>query len=604
MNLRHERFTRWQYLVIATLSALYVLIVLKSAWITDDAIITFRTVDNFVHGDGLVWNLGERVQAYTHPLWLFVLTFGRLLTGETYYSVLLLSVIISLLAVLILALGIARSPTGAILGILILTCSKAFIDFSTSGLENPLTHLLLAIFFLIFFRYPRTHRFLLLQALIAGLLAINRIDALLLVLPALLLTLYRLRSIRSVGLVALGFAPFFAWELFSLFYYGFLYPNTAYAKLNAGIPSLVLIQQGFFYLLRSVDVDFLTILCIVVAVIVSFFQPERRQLALSLGIALYVTYVVRIGGDFMVSRFLTAPLFCATMILVRLPLPSLDRIGAYAIFAGVVVVSLFNPSTSALLSSAEYSTTADRNQIEDMRAHHDYFTGLLQSTAFNRLEAQGLVKGDANVAIHTSCLGLGMVGYYASPQAQIVDPCALTDALLARLPAMYTPDIFEGHFFRELPDGYLTTLQTGQNQIKDPKLAQFYDKLSFVIKGPLFSTERLREVLNFNLGKYNDLIDFDTYRYPDRLRLSLADVSRTAQVKRREQGPNIPPIVPLSGLQIDLEATSHAPFIELGLNSDNYQVSFLPGWQGVGARARRSAIYPNRQRSGLGRVGA
>jgi arabinofuranosyltransferase len=44
------------------------------AWLCDDAYITFRTVDNFIHGYGLTWNVAERVQAYTHPLWMLLLS--------------------------------------------------------------------------------------------------------------------------------------------------------------------------------------------------------------------------------------------------------------------------------------------------------------------------------------------------------------------------------------------------------------------------------------------------------------------------------------------------------------------------------------------------
>ena len=47
---------------------------LKTAWVCDDAYITARTADNFLNGYGLRWNTDERVQAYTHPLWLFVFT--------------------------------------------------------------------------------------------------------------------------------------------------------------------------------------------------------------------------------------------------------------------------------------------------------------------------------------------------------------------------------------------------------------------------------------------------------------------------------------------------------------------------------------------------
>lgn len=42
------------------------------AHINEDAFITFRVVDNFIHGYGLRWNIDERVQVYTHPLWMLL----------------------------------------------------------------------------------------------------------------------------------------------------------------------------------------------------------------------------------------------------------------------------------------------------------------------------------------------------------------------------------------------------------------------------------------------------------------------------------------------------------------------------------------------------
>ena len=49
-------------------------IALISSWISDDAQITFRQILNFLNGDGIVFNFGERVQAFTHPLWFFLLS--------------------------------------------------------------------------------------------------------------------------------------------------------------------------------------------------------------------------------------------------------------------------------------------------------------------------------------------------------------------------------------------------------------------------------------------------------------------------------------------------------------------------------------------------
>ena len=54
------------------LLGLFSLLLVSSAWMHDDAYITFRTIDNFVNGLGLTWNPAERVQAYTHPLWMLV----------------------------------------------------------------------------------------------------------------------------------------------------------------------------------------------------------------------------------------------------------------------------------------------------------------------------------------------------------------------------------------------------------------------------------------------------------------------------------------------------------------------------------------------------
>ena len=119
---------------------IFILVVVRTAWISDDAYITFRTIDNWVHGYGLTWNVYERVQVYTHPLWMLLISGIYFVTREMYYTTIFASIVISSSAVALFAFGIARTKTLACLGILLLLFSKAFIDYSTSGLENPLTH--------------------------------------------------------------------------------------------------------------------------------------------------------------------------------------------------------------------------------------------------------------------------------------------------------------------------------------------------------------------------------------------------------------------------------------------------------------------------------
>jgi arabinofuranosyltransferase len=105
---------------------IFALVVVKTAWMSDDAYITLRTVDNVVNGYGLTWNPGERVQTYTHPLWMLLITGFYFVTREAYYTVLALSIFLSILAVLLLASRLAISKAAAVFAVVALTLSKAF----------------------------------------------------------------------------------------------------------------------------------------------------------------------------------------------------------------------------------------------------------------------------------------------------------------------------------------------------------------------------------------------------------------------------------------------------------------------------------------------
>jgi hypothetical protein len=94
-----------------------------------------------------------------------------------------------------------------------------------------------------------------------------------------------------------------------------------------------------------------------------------------------------------------------------------------------------------------------------------------------------------------------MLGYYAGPQVHIIDSVALADPLLSRLPA--EGDWRIGHFERAIPPGYIETLESGSNRLSDPSVAAYYDRLSLVIRGPLWDTKRLAAVWRLDTGRYD-----------------------------------------------------------------------------------------------------
>jgi arabinofuranosyltransferase len=507
-------------LAVALAFCLFIVVLIRTAWMCDDAYITLRTVDNLVNGYGLRYNVAERVQTFTHPLWLFVLTPFYFLTREGYYTPLALSLVISLFALIVFVMRAAVSLRMAVLGVIILTVSRSFVDYSTSGLENPLSHLLIVAFCAVYLRMDDSPRKLLLLAVSVGLAALNRQDLLLLLLPALLAAVWlhirsgQVRLARGAGIVALGLLPLIGWLAFSVFYYGFAFPNTAYAKLNTGISQLLLIEQGFAYLGNALREDPITPLVIAAALVAALVSRRPRLLSLAAGIVLYVAYTVWIGGDFMSGRFLAAPLLVAVVILCNLEL----RRGAYlAAVSLAVLVGLLSPRP-VLLAGFDYAppessvfSAIDAQGIADERAFYYPATGFLSVGRRSHFPShewalQGLAAREQPVRVVVRD-PLGMYGFMVGPGQHLVDTYALADPLLARLPVKDPLDWRVGHYRRRIPDGYLATLETGRNQIADPSLAAYYDALSLITRGPLWSGERLAAIWRMNTGQYDHLLE-------------------------------------------------------------------------------------------------
>lgn len=138
-----------------TLLALYLILVIRNAWTSDDSFITFRLVENFLAGCGPVYNPTMRVQGFTHPLWMFLIAASYFIAYHSHltfgdgpvFPTLFLSILCSSLGVFLAMRKIVKNELLPLLLLFApLVLSRAFIDYSTSGLENPLTDLLLVLF--------------------------------------------------------------------------------------------------------------------------------------------------------------------------------------------------------------------------------------------------------------------------------------------------------------------------------------------------------------------------------------------------------------------------------------------------------------------------
>jgi arabinofuranosyltransferase len=504
-----------QYLVISLALIGFGVVVLRSAWVSDDAYITFRTVDNFIHGYGLTWNVAERVQVYTHPLWMFLLSGVVFFTREVFFSGQVLSILISLATVALVAIRGSRSLPAALLGVITLTLSKAFVDYSTSGLENPLTHLIFATFLLIFLSAELTPRTIFFLSLMAALGITNRMDTALLFAPVLTYALFEVRSPRALGAAVAGMAPFVLWELFSLFYYGFPFPNTAYAKLHSGLADrTTLLQQGVYYLGNSLRWDPLTLVTILLGIGSVIVARAWRNLPVAIGVALYIFYIVWIGGDFMSGRFLAAPILASVVLLVHTQRTERSFV-AMGLVGLVLALGLLSPRCPVFVGTArEPAEWVDPNRITDERLNYYQNTGLLLALQGADLPdhdwaLEGRAAREAGPAVVQKG-SVGFFGYFAGPEVHVVDLLALGDPLLARLPPA-DPRSGLGHLGRLVPEGYVESLEAGDNRLADEDLARYYDKLSLLTRGDLFAPGRLAEIWRFNRGDYD--VHRDDYAY-------------------------------------------------------------------------------------------
>ncbi len=493
---------------------LFVLVWVRTAWVCDDAYITFRCVDNAVNGHGLVFNVGERVQAYTHPLWMLLHLPFQALVGDPYWSTLLISLLMSLTSLLILARGI-HSAFAWIAIPFVAIASKAFVEYSSSGLENPLTVLLLVAFGTLWVRKEHGIQRIRNLALLTSLMLLNRMDTVLLVGPALAMAFWQERSWAAFRSLVLGLIPFVGWEIFSIIYYGFPFPNTAYAKLGTGIASSKLLAMGFAYFKDSLQRDPVTLPTIFVGIVAGMLR--RRFWPLALGIALYLLYITRIGGDFMSGRFFMAPFVLAVFLIGNWASNQKYALGIWAALA--TIVGFLGP-TPMLWDPNRVSPSVplvNADGIADERAFYYEGTGLVNALSgkgmpdFRWVETGKKAKEEAGrVRVFNA---IGFIGYYAGPEKYIIDPLALSDPLLARLPALYNSGVRVGHYPRMLPVGYFESQRDGNNVIQDSAANALYDQVSAITRGPIFSAERWKLIWQFNTGSAN-VGSLDQFRIP------------------------------------------------------------------------------------------
>lgn len=502
--LRKENY--WQY-AYYFLILLYLVALFRTAWVSDDALITYRTVLNFISGYGPTFNVDERVQAFTHPLWFLMLSGFSQIFGNVFYTSFFLSISLSLFTMWLFISRVATVKSTAILACFVLIFSRAYIDFSTSGLENPLSHFLMVLLILVYDKCSDVDGevFLIPFFVCCSCIYLTRPDHIILILPLLFLVVLDNKNMggRLYKKIFLGLSPAILWTSFALFYYGFPFPNTAYAKLMTGIALKERIIQGFIYFHDAWTERRMTFLILCIGIILGF-NGSRSLKALAIGTLFYSLYLISIGGDFMRGRFLTTSLLIACIILARTRFARLSLF--FATFL-IILMALSNLNYT-VWSDFEFSNKFISSRgIADERGYYFQRSCLLKkfkNKLYLRVYAPSSVsewKGSAQSGdVSIGCAGLGAEGLLVGPKIHLVDVCGLSDPFLSHVPAKHNPAWRIGHFYRKLPKGYIDSIRQNKNLVQDEKAKSFYESIRVITRASLYDMSRLKETFKMNLG--------------------------------------------------------------------------------------------------------
>ncbi|MDW8054897.1 MAG: hypothetical protein RMJ86_10200 [Anaerolineae bacterium] len=386
----------------------------------DDAFITFRYIRQFVAGNGLVFNIGERVEGYSNFLWLMLLSPFHALGLDLVVVAKAIGVLLAVITLWLTAQLAAPLGCGWIAALL-LVATAPFAVWAVGGLETMLFACLFAASALAFVQEEETGKGAWSGVLFA-LLALTRPEGVLFGALAAALRAAKLwRERRAPAIhdwwrLGLWLAPPLVHLAWRLNYYGYPLPNTVYAK-SLGLHPRAFIE-GAHYLYTSATTLGGVALLLVGSFVVVWRVRALRYAYLLAAVLAYAAFTFAGGGDWMPAQRFLVHVLPAVVVLASVGLQWLAdqfeaRQRAYVLggVAGAQVVFLLMGSADLFLVRRVVS-----NNVE-------YFDSALLSYITSNL------RSGESIAVNDA----GLISYLLPLDVRVIDMFGLADAHIAHL---------------------------------------------------------------------------------------------------------------------------------------------------------------------------
>ena len=432
----------------------------------DDAMISMRYAYNLAHGHGLVWNIGERVEGFTNPLWVGYMALFHLfpIPANTISLSIQLSGLVFMTATLFFVRWITEEFTDDLLTMLAAVAFTAFYIplnwWALLGMEGSILTLMLCAAVYILLRTAPS-RFSPWTYVLLAVMTLIRIDMAvpyLVILGVMFFVQPQFRKqhlLWGLGLLILSMG---GQTLARYLYYGSWLPNTYYLKVE-GFPLALRILRGLYVLVHLAYYSNWVLFLLPLALFL--FRRDWKVVLLTLLFAGQIAYSTYVGGDAWehkggANRYISIamPFYFIGLIWVldeirRKAVAGLRSTHAagyasHVIFAAVFVMSFLNMNALAGEWKSIERLALSRKSI--FIAGNDQNLG-----AAVALEAT--TKPDASIAV----IGAGTIPYFL-PDHYAIDLLGKTDPVIARGPVKTPMSIDD---LRYLQPGYTNYMRPG-----------------------------------------------------------------------------------------------------------------------------------------------
>lgn len=410
------RIERLRFVVLGAVLALSTVHQLMFATLAEDAFISFRYSANLAEGNGLVFNVGERVEGYSNFLWVVLVAAPHALFNADIVTTARVLGVLCTLGCVVAGYALTRRLTDSagagLLAATVIAAASSLAAYGPSGLETPL-FALLVLLMLLALQANRP----LVAGLLVALATMTRPDGVVVAVVVgvwLLFRAYREKAWRApvwyvAGAVVLA-AP---WTVWRVVYYGHLMPNAIAAK--SGASTSWLIQNGFTYLSGFAIAAQALLVLVPVAVFALLKRRAAGMPALILALAVvYIGFFVATGGDWMPAWRFFAPAMplLAVACVAAAALTWSVRTRAAPVLAAAVAALLL----AASVWQPNYKPTID--------AWHVQVNELADTGAWVR----DTLPSGTTIATFAN----GALSYEAGTGITVVDLLGLTDEHIAR----------------------------------------------------------------------------------------------------------------------------------------------------------------------------